>query len=51
MKRKTSHHKEKKTSIKRQTTSTHEHQNIPQPDKTTSRDDNYEKLKQNLNKM
>ena len=27
---------------------THEHQNIPQPDKTTSRDDNYEKLKQEL---
>ncbi|OFQ71764.1 iron transporter [Staphylococcus sp. HMSC073E10] len=49
-KEKTSHHKEKQNTSqsKRQTTSTHEHQNIPQPDKTTSRDDNYEKLKQEL---
>ena len=49
-KKKTSHHKEKQNTSqsKRQTTSTHEHQNIPQPDKTTSRDDNYEKLKQEL---
>ena len=48
--KKTSHHKEKQNTSqsKRQTTSTHEHQNIPQPDKTTSRDDNYEKLKQEL---
>ena len=52
MKRKenTSHPKERQNTSqsKRQTTSTHEHQNIPQPDKTTSRDDNYEKLKQEL---
>lgn len=49
-KKKTSHPKEKRNTSqsKRQTTSTHEHQNIPQPDKTTSRDDNYEKLKQEL---
>ena len=49
-KKKTSHPKEKQNTSqsKRQTTSTHEHQNIPQPDKTTSRNDNYEKLKQEL---
>ncbi|MDS3930345.1 iron transporter [Staphylococcus epidermidis] len=49
-KKKTSHPKEKQNTSqsKRQTTSTHEHQNIPQLDKTTSRDDNYEKLKQEL---
>ena len=49
-KKNTSHPKEKQNTSqsKRQTTSTHEHQNIPQPDKTTSRDDNYEKLKQEL---
>ncbi|MCG2252956.1 iron transporter [Staphylococcus epidermidis] len=49
-KKKTSHPKERQNTSqsKRQTTSTHEHQNIPQPDKTTSRDDNYEKLKQEL---
>lgn len=49
-KKNTSHPKEKQNTSqsKRQTTSTHEHQNIPQLDKTTSRDDNYEKLKQEL---
>ncbi|WP_322763508.1 iron transporter [Staphylococcus epidermidis] len=49
-KKKTSHPKEKQNTSqsKRQTTSTHEHQNIHQPDKTTSRDDNFEKLKQEL---
>ena len=49
-KKNTSHPKERQNTSqsKRQTTSTHEHQNIPQPDKTTSRDDNYEKLKQEL---
>ncbi|MCG2369705.1 iron transporter [Staphylococcus epidermidis] len=49
-KKKTSHPKEKQNTSqsKRQTTSTHEHQNIPQPDKTTSREDDYEKLKQEL---
>ena len=49
-KKKTSHPKGRQNTSqsKRQTTSTHEHQNIPQLDKTTSRDDNYEKLKQEL---
>ena len=49
-KKNTSHPKERQNTSqsKRQTTSTHEHQNIPQPDKTPSRDDNYEKLKQEL---
>ena len=49
-KKKTSHPKEKQNTSqsKRQTTSTYEHQNIPQTDKTTSREDNFEKLKQEL---